>query len=54
MSFTLLGLEQTDIVMLSLTLLVSVITFASGHTNVMQGAVHLILFATYLLLIVNP
>jgi Ca2+:H+ antiporter len=50
----LLGLEHTDIVMLSLTLLVSVITFASGHTNVMQGAVHLILFATYLLLIVNP
>ena len=50
----LLGLEHTDMVMLSLTLLVSVITFASGHTNVMQGAVHLILFATYLLLIVNP
>jgi len=50
----LLGLEHTDIVMLSLTLLVSVITFASGHTNVMQGAVHLILFAAYLLLIVNP
>jgi Ca2+:H+ antiporter len=48
-----LGLEHTDTVMLLLTLAVSVVTFASGRTNVIQGAVHLILFATYLLLIVQ-
>jgi Ca2+:H+ antiporter len=48
-----LGVEHTDVVMLLLTLAVSVVTFASGRTNVMQGAVHLILFAAYLLLIVQ-
>jgi hypothetical protein len=34
-----LGLEHTDTVMLLLTLTVSVVTFASGRTNVIQGAV---------------
>jgi Ca2+:H+ antiporter len=37
-----------------LTLAVSLITFATGRTNVLQGAVHLLLFATYLFLIVVP
>jgi Ca2+:H+ antiporter len=45
-----LGLENSDAVMLPLTLAVSVVTFASGRTNVLQGAVHLLLFAAYLLL----
>jgi Ca2+:H+ antiporter len=45
-----LGLDHTDFVLLLLTLAVSVVTFASGRTNVMQGAVHLLLFAAYLLL----
>jgi Ca2+:H+ antiporter len=48
-----LGVEHTDLVLLLLTLAVSVVTFASGHTNVIQGAVHLVLFAAYLLLIVQ-
>ncbi|HTW26271.1 MAG TPA: hypothetical protein VME92_04015 [Acetobacteraceae bacterium] len=48
-----LGVEHSDLVMLLLTLGVSVVTFASGNTNVIQGAVHLILFAAYLLLIVQ-
>jgi Ca2+:H+ antiporter len=30
---------------------VSVITFTSGRTNVLQGAVHLMLFLAYLMLI---
>jgi Ca2+:H+ antiporter len=46
-----LGLQNTDFVMLLLTLTVSVVTFSSGRTNVLQGAVHLILFAAFLLLI---
>lgn len=46
-----LGVEHADSAMLLLTLAVSIVTFASGRTNVIQGAVHLILFATYLLLI---
>ena len=46
-----LGVEHADLVMLVLTLVVCVVTFSSGRTNVMQGAVHLVLFAVYLALI---
>jgi Ca2+:H+ antiporter len=46
-----LGVQPADMVLLLLTLATSVVTFASGRTNVVQGAVHLILFAAYLLLI---
>ncbi len=46
-----LGLERTDSVMLILTLALSIITFASGRTHLMQGAVHLVLFVAYFLLI---
>ena len=46
-----LGVEGADLVLLLLTLAVSFLTFASGRTNVIQGAVHLILFGAYLLLI---
>jgi Ca2+:H+ antiporter len=46
-----LGVEHSDFVMLLLTLVVCVVTFSSGRTNVMQGAVHLVLFAVYLALI---
>jgi Ca2+:H+ antiporter len=48
-----LGLERGGPVMLLLTLFLSVVTFASGRTNLVQGAVHIVLFATYLLLIVE-
>ena len=48
-----LGLDHTDFVLLLLTLAVSVVTFASGRTNVIQGVVHLILFGVYLALIVQ-
>lgn len=48
-----LGLQNSSFMMLLLTLLVSVVTFASGRTNVIQGVVHTILFAAYLLLIVQ-
>jgi Ca2+:H+ antiporter len=46
-----LGLQGTSFVMLLLTLAVSVLTFGSGRTNVLQGAVHLLLFIAYILLI---
>jgi Ca2+:H+ antiporter len=48
-----LGVQNTDTVLLLLTLAVSVVTFTSGRTNVMQGLVHLILFVVYLLLMVE-
>ncbi len=46
-----LGLEHSSFMMLILTLMLSVVTFASGRTNVLQGAVHMLLFIAYVLLI---
>jgi Ca2+:H+ antiporter len=46
-----LGLEHTDIVMLLVTLFSCGVTFASGRTNILQGAVHVVLFVAYVLLI---
>jgi Ca2+:H+ antiporter len=46
-----LGLEPIEMVLLLLTLLVSTLTFGSGHTNILQGAVHLVLFLAYVVLI---
>jgi len=49
-----LGLGDTDILMLVITLLVSVVTFSAARTNVLQGVVHLILFGAYVMLIFAP
>lgn len=46
-----LGLEPTEILLLMLTLIVSVVTFIGARTHIMQGAVHLALFAAYIVLI---
>lgn len=46
-----LGLDLSDIVLLSLTLVVSLLTFGSRTTNYLQGAVHLALFAAYVMMI---
>ena len=46
-----LGVEHANFVMLLLTLFLSVVTFGSGRTNVLQGVVHLLLFVSYFLLI---
>ncbi|MCG8544042.1 MAG: calcium:proton antiporter [Alphaproteobacteria bacterium] len=46
-----LGLEPVEIVMLAATLIVSMVTFVSPRTNILQGAVHLALFAAYVMLI---
>jgi Ca2+:H+ antiporter len=46
-----LGLDPIDMVLLVLTLGVSTLTFASPRTNVLLGAVHLLLFLAYLMLI---
>jgi Ca2+:H+ antiporter len=48
-----LGLDRVEAAMLLMTLLVSMLTFASGRTNVLQGAVHMMLFLAYLLLLVQ-
>lgn len=45
-----LGLEPLDVVVLVLTLAISTLTFSSGRTNILLGAVHLVLFCTYVML----
>ena len=49
-----LGLPPKDLVLLALTFLVSAITLGTGRTNVMQGAVHLVLFGAFLFLSLVP
>ncbi len=49
-----LGLQGGNLPLLLLTLAVSIVTFASGRTNVLQGCIHLLLFAVFVLLIFCP
>ena len=50
-----LGLEAKETVLLGLTLLLAVLTLGTtGRTTVLQGAVHLVVFAAYLFLVVVP
>jgi Ca2+:H+ antiporter len=46
-----LGLDAANMILLVLTLGVSTLTFASARTNVLLGAVHLLLFLAYLMLV---
>jgi Ca2+:H+ antiporter len=46
-----LGLDAANAVLLCLTLVVSMLTFALARTNMLLGAVHLLLFVAYLMLI---
>ena len=47
-----LGLPRIEEAMLLLTLLISMLTFASGRTNVLQGAVHMMLFLSFIMLLI--
>jgi Ca2+:H+ antiporter len=49
-----LGVEGANLPLLLLTLAVSVVTFTSRKTNVLQGCIHLLLFAMFVLLIFAP
>ncbi len=49
-----LGLNAKDQVLLALTLLLSVITLGTGRTTVLQGIVHLVIFAVFLFFAVVP
>ena len=49
-----LGLNTKDEVLLALTLLVGVITLGTGRTTVLQGIVHLVIFAAFLFFAVVP
>jgi Ca2+:H+ antiporter len=49
-----LGLGAKDTVLLALTLLLSVITLGTGRTTVLQGIVHLVVFAVFLFFAIVP
>jgi Ca2+:H+ antiporter len=49
-----LGVDAKSTVLLMLTLLVSALSLSTGRTTVMQGALHLVLFAVFLFMLVVP
>jgi Ca2+:H+ antiporter len=50
----LLGLDATGMTLLALSFVVSTVTLGSGRTHMMQGAVHLVIFAAFLFLSIVP
>ena len=49
-----LGLGPIELVLLTLTLGVSILTLATGRSTVLQGVVHLVIFAAYIFLTIVP
>jgi Ca2+:H+ antiporter len=49
-----LGVSATDMTLLILTLYISALTLGTGRTTVLQGAVHLVIFAAFILVSAVP
>ena len=49
-----LGLDLKEQILLAITLLVGVITLGTGRTTVLQGLVHLVIFAAFVFLAFVP
>ena len=49
-----LGLKPTEMTLLAVTLILSAQTFSGARTTVLEGAVHLVVFFVYLVLIFSP
>ncbi len=49
-----LGLSSTEMTLLAVTLILSTLTFSGLRTTVLEGAVHLMIFFVYLVLIFSP
>lgn len=49
-----LGIQMKSMVLLALSLFVATITLGTGRTTVLQGVVHLVIFATYLFVTIFP
>jgi Ca2+:H+ antiporter len=49
-----LGLVPAEAILLVLTLFIAQMTFSGAPTNILLGSVHLVLFATFVVLIFNP
>jgi len=49
-----LGPPATEMVLLALTLLLSAMTVSAGYATLLQGAVHLVVFAVFIFLAMVP
>lgn len=49
-----LGLGGVQVVLLAITVVNSILTLTVGRTTLLQGAVHLTVFAAFLVLAVSP
>jgi Ca2+:H+ antiporter len=49
-----LGLDAKEQLLLAVTLIVSLLTIGTGRTTVLQGIVHLVLFAVFLFFAAVP
>ena len=49
-----LGLDTTQIVLLLITMIVGALTVLPGRATVQEGGLHLVLFAAFVFLAVNP
>jgi Ca2+:H+ antiporter len=49
-----LGLDQRETVLLVMTLLISMLTFGTGRTNILFGLVHLLVFAVFVFMVFVP
>jgi Ca2+:H+ antiporter len=49
-----LGLNSAEMTLLAVTLALSMVTFGGSRTTVLEGAVHLLLFFVYIVLIFSP
>lgn len=49
-----LGLEPPEICLLVATIFVSAVNFGKGRTNMMQGVIHAMMFAGWIMLLIDP
>jgi len=49
-----LGLDEREIVLLVMTLLLSMLTFGTGRTNILFGLVHILVFAVFIFMVFVP
>ena len=49
-----LGLDSTQIVLLTITVLLGALTVLPGRATVQEAGVHLVVFAAFVFLAVNP
>jgi Ca2+:H+ antiporter len=49
-----LGLDAKEAILLAPTIVLSLLTFGTGRTNILYGFVHLVVFATFVFLVFVP